>query len=159
MACLKRYVLFLILTFNAAASGNRVKRSPFFFGQSGCTSLVVCLGSANRLLPYRLNLRIVDVYDRVKSHLDGDKGWVPDEVRLFEATRAALHRLKVTFYSENQELGWIIERQVRELARRQKHEAKLELWRQRIQLTKELDEVFLKTNLTMQESTAADLTT
>ncbi len=48
------------------------KRSPFFFGDKGCTTVVRCLGAVNALIPYRLNFDVITAADRVKSHFKGN---------------------------------------------------------------------------------------
>ena len=64
-------------------------------GGPGCESLFKCLGSVHRLAPFRWNINPITIYDRLKSHHNGNDGWTPSELRNFEKNTKAVERLKM----------------------------------------------------------------
>ena len=64
------------------------------FGGPGCESLFKCLASAHKLAPFRWNLNPITIYDRLKSHHEGNNGWTPEELRNFKKNDNAVERLE-----------------------------------------------------------------
>ena len=86
------FIWLCVLLFMTISHAGRQKR--FLFGQSGCETVIRCLGAGNVIFPYRLNFNPITAYDRITSHIQGRNGWSRGEVRHFDRQQNAILRLK-----------------------------------------------------------------